>query len=219
MCAVFGVTPIVTIDNSESPADMADFVEFAHGDAVSSEWGRKRANFGHPEPYNISWVEIGKCVLKSVLLLHCARVTAQRCLSGLHFSSPCGFPTHTSHLLTSADVGTASKASLPRWRNSSLPLRMRWTSERMHYGCPSTSHLCLDLGLTCLPKGGGAATGVTQASLLCLMLFLLSAIGHIGICTSNRKHQRCLRTPRGWRSCRRTCAHGALLPGLWYWRR
>jgi alpha-L-arabinofuranosidase len=56
MCSVFGVTPIITIDSAEAASDMADFVEFAHGDPVSTEWGRKRASFGHPEPYNVTWV-------------------------------------------------------------------------------------------------------------------------------------------------------------------
>ena len=59
MVSVFGVTPIITVNNAENPADMADFVEFAHGDAHSTVWGRKRASFGHPEPYNVTWVEIG----------------------------------------------------------------------------------------------------------------------------------------------------------------
>lgn len=59
MCEQFDVTPIVTIDNAETAGDMADFVEFAHGDPVATEWGRKRAALGHPQPYAVSHVEIG----------------------------------------------------------------------------------------------------------------------------------------------------------------
>jgi alpha-L-arabinofuranosidase len=59
MCTLFGVTPIITVNNGELPADMADFVEFAHGDPATTEWGRRRASFGHPAPFNITHVEIG----------------------------------------------------------------------------------------------------------------------------------------------------------------
>ena len=45
LCAVFAVTPIITVDNGEAADDMADFVEFAHGDHTTT-WGAKRLAFG-----------------------------------------------------------------------------------------------------------------------------------------------------------------------------
>ena len=51
----FTVTLNMLTDTAE---DAADFVEFLTGD-VSTEWGAKRAEFGHPEPVNVSVFELG----------------------------------------------------------------------------------------------------------------------------------------------------------------
>ena len=41
-----------------TPADLADFLRYANGPA-DSEWGRRRAEDGHPEPYRLKYVELG----------------------------------------------------------------------------------------------------------------------------------------------------------------
>lgn len=39
--------------------DELDLIEFANGD-ISSKWGRIRANLGHPEPFGLEYIGIGK---------------------------------------------------------------------------------------------------------------------------------------------------------------
>lgn len=41
-----------------------DWMEYCNGDAVETEWGRKRAENGHPEPYNVKYWEIDNEVWK-----------------------------------------------------------------------------------------------------------------------------------------------------------
>ena len=38
--------------------DCLDLIEFANGD-VSTEWGKKRAEMGHPEPFNLKFIGVG----------------------------------------------------------------------------------------------------------------------------------------------------------------
>ena len=51
-CAAAGFWRFPTFNVNETPQDMADFIEYVNGPA-SSEWGRRRAVDGHPEPYNL----------------------------------------------------------------------------------------------------------------------------------------------------------------------
>ena len=53
-----GFLAIPDLNMGETPADMADFVEYANG-PHDSEWGRKRALDGHPNPYRLKYVELG----------------------------------------------------------------------------------------------------------------------------------------------------------------
>jgi alpha-L-arabinofuranosidase len=48
--------PAVCMD--ETPADMADFLEYANGSATS-HWGQQRAADGHRAPYGLKYVELG----------------------------------------------------------------------------------------------------------------------------------------------------------------
>lgn len=50
------------IPMEEMPAyiqDVLDLIEYANGDARKTEWGRKRAEAGHPKPFNLKFVGIG----------------------------------------------------------------------------------------------------------------------------------------------------------------
>jgi alpha-L-arabinofuranosidase len=42
----------------ETPADMADFVEYVNGSA-KTEWGRRRVADGHSAPYGLRYIELG----------------------------------------------------------------------------------------------------------------------------------------------------------------
>lgn len=39
--------------------DVLDLIEYANGDAKSTEWGRKRAEAGHPKPFDLKYIGIG----------------------------------------------------------------------------------------------------------------------------------------------------------------
>ncbi|MBE6287066.1 MAG: alpha-L-arabinofuranosidase [Mediterranea massiliensis] len=39
--------------------DVLDLIEYANGDAKKSVWGRKRAEAGHPKPFNLKYIGIG----------------------------------------------------------------------------------------------------------------------------------------------------------------
>ncbi len=39
--------------------DVLDLIEYANGDARRTEWGKKRAEAGHPEPFNLKFIGIG----------------------------------------------------------------------------------------------------------------------------------------------------------------
>lgn len=46
----------------EMPAyiqDVLDLIEYANGDARTTEWGRRRAEAGHPQPFNLKYIGIG----------------------------------------------------------------------------------------------------------------------------------------------------------------
>ncbi len=50
------------IPMDEMPAyiqDVLDLIEYANGDARKTEWGRRRAEAGHPKPFNLKYIGIG----------------------------------------------------------------------------------------------------------------------------------------------------------------
>ena len=57
-CRSAGFEPVVSINIEESPRDAADLVEYLNG-PITTEWGRKRAENGHPEPYNLKYLQVG----------------------------------------------------------------------------------------------------------------------------------------------------------------
>ena len=57
-CEASGFEPSFAINVEESPENMADMVEYLNG-PVTSEWGRKRAENGHPKPYGVKYIQIG----------------------------------------------------------------------------------------------------------------------------------------------------------------
>jgi alpha-L-arabinofuranosidase len=58
LCEAAGFTAIPTLNSDETPADMADFIEYVNG-GVNTAWGKRRAADGHPLPYNLKYIELG----------------------------------------------------------------------------------------------------------------------------------------------------------------
>lgn len=58
LCDAAKFVSIPAFNMDETPADMVDFIEYANG-PVTSPWGRKRADTGHPEPYQLRYIELG----------------------------------------------------------------------------------------------------------------------------------------------------------------
>jgi alpha-L-arabinofuranosidase len=57
-CEAAGFEYIPAFNMDETPEDMGDFIRYAKGPA-ESEWGKRRAAYGHPEPYKLRYVELG----------------------------------------------------------------------------------------------------------------------------------------------------------------
>lgn len=57
-CEAAGFLGIPAFNIEETPEDTADFVEYVNGDP-KTEWGKKRAEDGHPQPYSLKYIEIG----------------------------------------------------------------------------------------------------------------------------------------------------------------
>ena len=57
-CEAAGFESIPDFNASESPAEMADFIEYVNGPA-DSQWGRRRAAAGHLAPYRLKYLEVG----------------------------------------------------------------------------------------------------------------------------------------------------------------
>lgn len=53
-----GFKAAFAVNIEETPEDMADMIEYLNG-PVTSEWGKLRAQNGHPEPYKIEYIGIG----------------------------------------------------------------------------------------------------------------------------------------------------------------
>ena len=59
LCEALGVVAIPDFTSYEDPADMRDFVMFALGTDTNNEWVKLRIEMGHPEPYDLKYIEIG----------------------------------------------------------------------------------------------------------------------------------------------------------------
>lgn len=59
LCREIGAEPFITINlGVEGPAEAAAWVEYCNG-APDTQWGRLRAERGHPEPYNVKYWSLG----------------------------------------------------------------------------------------------------------------------------------------------------------------
>ena len=58
LCEAAGFLSIPAFNMDETPQDMADFIEYVNGPA-DSDWGSIRVHDGHPDPYNLEYVQLG----------------------------------------------------------------------------------------------------------------------------------------------------------------
>src|SRR5260221_2812248 len=57
-CEKAGILGIPALNSNETPQDMADFMQYVNGPATS-DWGKRRVQDGHPEPYHLKYFEFG----------------------------------------------------------------------------------------------------------------------------------------------------------------
>ncbi len=57
-CHLVGAEPLICVSFNEGLKNACDLVEYCNGD-INTTWGRKRAENGHPEPYDVKYWQIG----------------------------------------------------------------------------------------------------------------------------------------------------------------
>jgi alpha-L-arabinofuranosidase len=58
MCEAMHIAAIPDFDSNETPADLADFIEYENG-GPNTKWGKKRIADGHLSPYHLKYLELG----------------------------------------------------------------------------------------------------------------------------------------------------------------
>jgi alpha-L-arabinofuranosidase len=58
MCEAAGFLAIPGLNVDQSPQDLAGFIEYVNG-PVDSPWGSRRVADGHPQPYNLKYIQFG----------------------------------------------------------------------------------------------------------------------------------------------------------------
>lgn len=59
MCEKMGIVGVPDFNGYESAQDMADFADFALGTDPENKWTALRISMGHPEPYNLPYIQYG----------------------------------------------------------------------------------------------------------------------------------------------------------------
>ncbi len=57
-CEALGFLGVPDFNINETPQDMADFMQYANG-STNTVWGARRLADGHPQPYNLKYLELG----------------------------------------------------------------------------------------------------------------------------------------------------------------
>ena len=58
LCEAAGFLAVPDFNLNETPQDMADFLRYVNG-ATNTVWGAQRLADGHPQPYNLKYLELG----------------------------------------------------------------------------------------------------------------------------------------------------------------
>lgn len=60
VCKIIGAKPDITINMTQTPTDAANLVEYLNAPATADHpWAMKRKAWGHPDPYNVTYFEMG----------------------------------------------------------------------------------------------------------------------------------------------------------------
>ena len=103
MCNALGIEPILTTTSSSTPAELADLLEYCHGDAAGTPMGRRRAADGHPAPYAVRFFELGNEQYNDQFVAQVAAMEARAAALGLpHGTLAYLFPSNGG--LSSRDV-------------------------------------------------------------------------------------------------------------------
>jgi len=71
LCRLIGAEPLICVNaGNGTPREAADWVEYCNGGS-KTKWGKKRAERGHPEPYNVKVWEVGNELWGSWQIGHC----------------------------------------------------------------------------------------------------------------------------------------------------
>lgn len=71
-----GAVAFIGMNQNENYEDIRDFVEYMNG-STNTKWGAKRAADGHPEPYNLKYIEVHNEVTISVAYNECIKKFAR----------------------------------------------------------------------------------------------------------------------------------------------
>ena len=59
LCEKLGIDAVPDFNGYETAEDMADFIDFATGTDTTNVWVQKRIEMGHPEPYDLPYLQYG----------------------------------------------------------------------------------------------------------------------------------------------------------------
>lgn len=71
LCRLIGAEPLICVNAGDgSPQEAAEWVEYCNG-SPETPWGARRAERGHPEPYDVRYWEVGNELWGSWQIGHC----------------------------------------------------------------------------------------------------------------------------------------------------
>ena len=123
MANALDIEPILTTTASSSAAELADLVEYCHGDAATTRFGRQRAADGHPKPYRVRFFELGNEQYNTRFVEQVQAMEARAVTLGLNGVLQAVLVTcnttsmaHTAHIVPSriCRCHVRSRFSLPR---------------------------------------------------------------------------------------------------------
>jgi hypothetical protein len=110
LAEAMGITPILTLAEDQPGDDWADLIDYIWGNE-STTWGAQRMADGHPDPYDLSIVELGNEQYNTNFVAQMASMEQRAAAMGRAGQMTYMFPTNTG--LNSADLAKAASLGLP----------------------------------------------------------------------------------------------------------
>lgn len=110
MANALGIEPILTTTASSSADELADLVEYCHGDAETTPFGRRRAADGHPARYRVHFFELGNEQYNTRFVTQAAAMEARARSLGLNGTLTFIFPDNGG--LRGADIDAAKRLGM-----------------------------------------------------------------------------------------------------------